>query len=82
MRFSRQEYWSELPFLSPGDLPDLGIEPRSPALQADSIQPEPPGKPTHYQNPYGVLLRFCFFIFYKTFKIETLYYSVLTKQTI
>jgi len=32
---SRQEYWSELPFLSPGDLPDPAIEPRSPALQAD-----------------------------------------------
>ena len=36
MGFSRQEYWSELPFPSPGDLPDLGIEPRSPALQAGS----------------------------------------------
>ena len=35
--FSRQEYWSELPFPSPGDLPDLGIEPWSPALQADSL---------------------------------------------
>ena len=33
--FSRQEYWSGLPFLSPGDLPDTGIKPRSPALQAD-----------------------------------------------
>ena len=37
MEFSRQEYWSGLPFPSPGDLPDLGIEPRSPALQADSL---------------------------------------------
>ena len=36
MGFSRQEYWSGLPFPSPGDLPDLGIEPGSPALQADS----------------------------------------------
>ena len=35
--FSRQEYWSGLPFLSPGDLPDTGIEPRSPALQADVL---------------------------------------------
>ena len=34
--FSRQEYWSGLPFPSPGDLPDPGIEPRSPALQADT----------------------------------------------
>ena len=43
--FSRQEYWSGLPFPSPGDLPDLGIEPGSPALQADSLPSEPPGKP-------------------------------------
>ena len=45
MGFSRQEYWSGLPFPSPGDLPDPGIEPRSPALQADSLTSEPPGKP-------------------------------------
>ena len=37
MEFSRQEYWSGLPFSSPGDLPDPGIEPRSPTLQADSF---------------------------------------------
>ena len=36
MRFTRQEYWSELPFLPPGDLPDPGIKPESPALQRDS----------------------------------------------
>ena len=45
MEFSRQEYWSGLPFPSPGDLPDPGIEPRSPALQADALPSEPPGKP-------------------------------------
>ena len=45
MRFSRQEYWSGLPFSSPGDIPDPGIEPWSPALQADSLPTEPPGKP-------------------------------------
>ena len=45
MGFSRQEYWSGLPFPSPGDLPDPGIEPRSPALQADALTSEPPGKP-------------------------------------
>ena len=44
MEFSRQEYWSGLPFPSPGDLPNLGIEPWSPALQADSLPSEPPGK--------------------------------------
>ena len=45
MGFSRQEYWSGLPFTSPGDLPSPGIEPGSPALQADSLSSEPPGKP-------------------------------------
>ena len=45
MGFSRQEYCSGLPFPSPGDLPDPGIEPRSPALQADALISEPPGKP-------------------------------------
>ena len=44
MGFSRQEYWSGLPFPSPEDLPDPGIEPRSPALKADTLPPEPPGK--------------------------------------
>ena len=43
MEFSRQEYWSGLPFPSPGDLPNPGIEPRSPALQADALPSEPPG---------------------------------------
>ena len=45
MGFSKQEYWSGLPFLSPEDLPDPGVEPRSPALQADALTSEPPGKP-------------------------------------
>ena len=40
MGFSRQEYWSGLPFPSPGDLPDPGVEPESPALQADSLPTE------------------------------------------
>ena len=44
MEFSRQEYWSGLPCLPPGDLPDSGIKPRFPALQADSLPSEPPGK--------------------------------------
>ena len=41
----RQEYWNGLPFPSPGDLPNSGIEPRSPALQANSLTSEPSGKP-------------------------------------
>ena len=44
MGFPRQKYWNRLPFTSPGDLPDPGIEPRSPTLQADSLLSEPPGK--------------------------------------
>ena len=44
--FSWQEYWSGLPFPSPGDLPDPGIEPGSPALEADALTSEPPGKPS------------------------------------
>ena len=43
--FSSQGYWSGLPCPPPGDLPNPGIEPRSPALQADSLPTEPPGKP-------------------------------------
>ena len=43
MEFSRQEYWSELPFPSPGDLPNPGSEPRSPTLQADALTSEPLG---------------------------------------
>ena len=54
MEFSRQEYWSGLPFPSPGDLPDPGIEPLSPALRADALPSEPPGKPK-------LLLNYCFF---------------------
>ena len=44
MEFFRQEYWSGLPFPSPEDLPNPGIEPGSPALQADALPSEPPGK--------------------------------------
>ena len=45
MEFSRQEYWSGLPFPSPGNLPNPVIEPGSPALQADTLPSEPLGKP-------------------------------------
>ena len=50
MGFPRQEYWSVLPFPSPGDLPDPGIKPASPAWQVDSLQPEPQGKPHELNN--------------------------------
>ena len=45
MGFSKQQNWSGLPFPSPGDLPDPGIEPGSPTLQADALPSDPPGKP-------------------------------------
>ena len=51
MGFSRQEYWSGLPCPSPRDLPNPGIEPRSPEFQADDLTSEPPGKPQY--NTYS-----------------------------
>ena len=48
MGFSRQKYWSGLPFPSPGDLPDPGIKPGSPALQADALLSEPTGKTSYF----------------------------------
>ena len=50
--FSRQDYWSGLPFPSPGDLPDLAIKPGSPTLQADALPSEPPGKPWFQLNQF------------------------------
>ena len=57
MEFSRQEYCSGLPFPSPGDLPDPGIEPRSPELQADSLLSNLSGKP--HINYTILLLQIC-----------------------
>ena len=51
MGFSRLEYWSGLPFPSPGDLPDPGIEPRSPILEADALTSEPPEKQAKSVGP-------------------------------
>ena len=55
MGFSRQEYWNGYPLLSPGELPHPEIEPRSPALQVDSLPSEPPGKPKEWfcSQPHG-----------------------------
>ena len=52
MEFSWQRYWSGLPFPSPGDLPDPGIEPGSLTLQAESLLFEPPGKPQYVIKRY------------------------------
>ena len=51
MGFSRQEHWSGFPFPFLGDLSDPGIQPGSPALQANSLPSEEPGKPIYYKSP-------------------------------
>ena len=56
MEFSRQEYWRGLPFPFPGDLPNSGIEPGSPTLQADALPSEPPGNNHSFWIPSGVFL--------------------------
>ena len=56
MGFSRQEYWSGLPFPSPGDLSDPGIEPGSPALEADALTSEPPGRQVADQERLETIL--------------------------
>ena len=60
MGFSRQEYCSGLPFLSPGDFPDPGIEPRSPILQADALTSEPPGKSQTGVKSWLCYMRLCY----------------------
>ena len=73
MGFSRQECWSGLPFPSPGDLPDPGIEPGSPALQADALPSEPPGKP-----PWGLGL--LYFLVQVTSWLCSRYYGFRTNS--
>ena len=58
MGFSRQEYWSVLPSPSPGDLPNSGIEPGSPALEADTLTSEPLGK-TIERDKYFMISLIC-----------------------
>ena len=63
MGFSRWEYWSGSPFPSPGDLPNPGIEPRSPTLQADALTSEPPGKPfLSFVGSFIFLFSFVYFL--------------------
>ena len=59
MGFSRQEYWSRLPFPSPGHLPNPGTEPRSPTLQADTLPSEPPPYDPAIPPPNNIWLRSC-----------------------
>ena len=70
MEFSRHEYWSGFSFPSPGDLPDLGIEPRSPALHADSLPSEPLGKPQGPDKAFDFLSR-CNGISLESFQLES-----------
>ena len=58
--FSRQEYWNGLPFPSPGDLPNPGIEPRYPTLQADALPFEPPGKLSHQETKIPAIMAILF----------------------
>ena len=59
MGFSRQEYWSGLPFPSPRDLPNPGIEPGSPTLEADTLPSEPPGKSRRKLSTEELMLLNC-----------------------
>ena len=70
MEFSRQEQWAGLPFPSPGDLPNPGIKPGFPVLQADSLPSEPPGKPQLSTKFLQLLSNF--------FKFPHLLFKVLT----
>ena len=63
MGFSRQEYWSGLPFPSPGDLPDPGMEPRSPILQAEALTSEPPGNRKDYKKQKNIQIEIWVFFF-------------------
>ena len=76
MGFSRQEYWSGLPFHFPGDLSNLGIEPRSPTFQAGSLPSEPPGKPvTLYKRLSNKLWAWHFVLFFYLSKILWAFYE-------
>ena len=67
MGFSRQEYWSGLPFPSPGDLPDPGLKPGSPALHVDALPSEPPGTPNIaiHELIQGRIITFAFYYKYQ-----------------
>ena len=97
MGLSRQEYWSGMPYPSPGDLPDSGIEPGSPALQADSLTSEPLGKPmymyihrhvrTHIYTHRAAKIRISFFLqqyrnFYQLFSKSANSNNALITHTI
>ena len=77
--FSRQEYWSGVPFPSPGDLPDSGIEPGSPASQADALLSEPPGK-SQYQYKILQCTLHVIFLKYDTFLEHDIFFLLYFMQ--
>ena len=70
MGFSRQEYWSRLPFPSPGELPDPGLEPGSPALWADTLLSETPGSPIQSEISQKEKNKYCRLMTYMEFIYE------------
>ena len=76
--FAKQEYWSGLPLPSPGDLPNPGIEPRSPILQADALPSEPPGKLSDLDTWSILYMSFYVFLSYSLLQSLT---SSLTLST-
>ena len=80
MEFFKQEYWSGLPFPSPGNLPDSGIEPGSPALQADSLPSEPPGKPIEATKDKMTLFQFIFYLTAFALEISTHWNAIFSME--
>ena len=80
MEFSRPQYWNGLPFPSPGDLPNPGIKPGSPALQADSLPAEPPGKPKQGIKSYENNLHKLKLMFYLNILKNSIKYFIKAKK--
>ena len=78
MGFFRQEYWRGLPFPSPGDLPDPGIEPWSSELQTDSVPSETPGKP---QKLIELINKLSKFTGYKDNLQKLIYYCIIAMKS-
>ena len=80
MGFSRQEYWSGLPFPSPGDLPNPGIEPRSSTLQADSLPAEPQGEAVYYSILLTIAVFYYQLVFISYCKLSAYFVNLTLSQ--
>ena len=80
MDFSRPEYWNGFPFPSPGDLPNPGIKPGSPALQGDSLPAEPPGKPKQGIKSYENKIHKLKLMFYLNILKNSIKYFIKVKK--